>query len=514
MKESPTIAQPSIQKSIDNHPKRGKRLRRSTGAAAITAALLLGGCTGSSEGSDTPSTVSVIRPTLPSEAKVALGKKTIYAPGDSFTSGEGDPSVVKDSSGKDHKLFLEGTSDPNNHCHRSLNAYPVKLWEKLGKNDWSLEFQACSGAKMENVFEKIQKDKGKIKNNVLQGEVLTKGMKPDLIVLTMGGNDAGFADILADCMVGGYIPDLDNSSCNVSSTEKKFKKDLSKLQRDLPEFYNTLKGHLAEDGQMMVAGYPKFFSDESKKSCGTGLKGDYFIEKDIKWLNSAAVRANDIIEHTAAKVGISFVDTENLFSIDGQQHDVCAKGETNRWLNRAIPTHKEWSFHPKTAAHEAESDLFLACYNDPSSCEPKPDPDALVEKPLPLINDCLYKDDPTMFQKLETREVIYADVTGDGVKDALAHVQCSQSTESWPEELRIFDGNSSSETPTLIGTLLNDANVRNVTVNVPDATTIDITSTTISQNGSLADPDLIYKRQYRWNGQEFISGQPQIIPKY
>jgi lysophospholipase L1-like esterase len=119
----------------------------------------------------------------------------IVALGDSFISGEGAQE------------YLPGTNDPrSNMCHRAETAYPYLLAEQF---DASLEFVACSGARTWHVTG-LNADgtsaKGQYPDSpeVVHGsrpqvEVEAAEEDPDAVLISIGGNDAGFSEIGSSC---------------------------------------------------------------------------------------------------------------------------------------------------------------------------------------------------------------------------------------------------------------------------------------------------------------------------
>src|SRR4051794_41167688 len=97
--------------------------------------------------------------------------------GDSYASGTGTRSYIAD-----------GTS-----CQRSTYAYPSLIAAARG---YALNFRACSGAKIPDVT-----------NN--QISALTSTTK--YVSISIGGNDAGFADVLTECAQPGWM-----SNCNAA----------------------------------------------------------------------------------------------------------------------------------------------------------------------------------------------------------------------------------------------------------------------------------------------------------
>ncbi|WP_221322324.1 hypothetical protein [Actinoplanes sp. L3-i22] len=62
---------------------------------------------------------------------------------------------------------------------------------------------------------------------------------------------------------------------------------------------------------------------------------------------------------------------------------------------------------------------------------------------------------PNGGQATEVQRLEFADLTGDGVKDALVARTCQASTSYWPSTVEVFDG-TTGEKPKRIGTILKD----------------------------------------------------------
>jgi len=120
----------------------------------------------------------------------------IVALGDSYISGEGT------------RGYFPGTDEPGgarNLCHRGRRAYPYLLAERLQA---SLVFVACSGAETQEVLAAGQYPRSgdDVYGARPQVEVLREVEDPDVVLVSIGGNDAGFVEIGTQCAVPG-LPD-------------------------------------------------------------------------------------------------------------------------------------------------------------------------------------------------------------------------------------------------------------------------------------------------------------------
>lgn len=125
---------------------------------------------------------------------------------------------------------------------------------------------------------------------------------------------------------------------------------------------------------------------------------------------------------------------------------------------------------------------------------------------------------------MEVDEKQFADVTGDGKKEAFVAVACVASTSSWPDRLEVFDGASDPSHPRRIATLLdyNDGTDerglrmgRNV--GIPRSITISGRVVTVVSLGYAptdpnASPSLQITDTFTWNGSGFTRGPRSVVP--
>lgn len=108
------------------------------------------------------------------------GKSNVVILGDSYSSGEGSGD------------YLAGTDVKKNRCHRSNNTYGAALFAQRTN-------LACSGATTQEYWNPFKKNEGE-KSQRAQLVALPK--RPDLVMVSFGGNDIGFEDVISKCLVG------------------------------------------------------------------------------------------------------------------------------------------------------------------------------------------------------------------------------------------------------------------------------------------------------------------------
>lgn len=103
---------------------------------------------------------------------------------------------------------------------------------------------------------------------------------------------------------------------------------------------------------------------------------------------------------------------------------------------------------------------------------------------------------------IEVQRLERADLTGDGVPEALVARTCEPVTSRWPSTVEIFDG-ATAEKPRRIGVLLEDVGAADhpwfTSLSVSGGT-ITVKAHGVSEGSPLACPDLKLTYQYRYAG--------------
>ncbi|MDI3407278.1 SGNH/GDSL hydrolase family protein [Streptomyces cavernicola] len=231
------------------------------------------------------------------EAYVALG--------DSYSSGVGAGE------------YDSGSGD----CKRSNRAYPV-LWANSHAPS-SFSFTACSGART--------------------GDVISNQLGPlnsgtTLVSITVGGNDAGFADVMTTCVLQS------ESACIARVNEAKQYVDTT-LPGKLDDTYSAIRGK-APNAQVSVLGYPRFY--KLSGSCVAGL-----TENERSAINGAADHLNAATAKRAADYGFAFGNPTQAFT----GHEICS-GDS--WLHSVNWSNIGESYHPTAAG---QSGGYLPTFN-------------------------------------------------------------------------------------------------------------------------------------------------------
>ncbi|MBW5485280.1 SGNH/GDSL hydrolase family protein [Streptomyces bambusae] len=195
-------------------------------------------------------------------------------------------------------------------CKRTTRAYPA-LWAAAHAPQ-SFAFTACSGARTDDV-------------RASQLGPLNSGT--DLVSITVGGNDAGFADVMTTCVLQS------ESTCISRINQAKAYVDTT-LPGKLDQVYDAIEGR-APGARVVVLGYPRFY--KLNGTCVAGL-----TENERAAINGAADHLNAAIAKRAADHGFTFASVAGAFT----GHEICSGAA---WLHSVNWLNIGESYHPTAA---------------------------------------------------------------------------------------------------------------------------------------------------------------------
>ncbi|GAA4399516.1 hypothetical protein GCM10023168_06990 [Fodinibacter luteus] len=231
-----------------------------------------------------------------SAAPAHAAAPSYVALGDSYSSGTGTRTYLAD-----------GTS-----CLRSVHAYPTLIASAKG---YALNFRACSGAKIADVTN-------------TQLSALTASTA--YVTISVGGNDAGFADVLTTCAQPAWL-----SNCNGAIDRAE-----SYIRTTLPGALTTLYAGIrakAPNAKVTVVGYPRIFNGVD---CNLLT---WFSSTEMARLNATADLLNATTSARASAAQFSFANPTTPFV----GHAVCSSQE---WINGLSNPIVE-SYHPNRTGH-------------------------------------------------------------------------------------------------------------------------------------------------------------------
>jgi lysophospholipase L1-like esterase len=221
---------------------------------------------------------------------------TYAALGDSYSSGVGTASYTLDSA-----------------CKRSVYAYPY-LWAQRHAGT-ALSFVACSGAKT---------------SDLLATQIQAVTSSTDLVTMTIGGNDIGFASLIYQCTLSDCSAALDSTRANLETT----------LGSRLDTVFTTVKSHAAPGATIVVLGYPRVFS-------GAVCFGSLGISatEEAK-ANQLADALDAVLASHASLDGVTYKSAIAAFT----GHAVCS---SSPWLNGLNLFNTGESYHPNRVGHSS-----------------------------------------------------------------------------------------------------------------------------------------------------------------
>ena len=228
------------------------------------------------------------------QAKESAAAVDYVALGDSYSSGVGAGSY--DSASGD--------------CKRSTRAYPA-LW-KAANNPASFAFTACSGART---------------GDVTAGQLGPLNSATDLVSISIGGNDAGFADVMTTCVLQSEATCLNRIATARAYVD-------STLPGKLDSVYSAISAK-SPAARVVVLGYPRFY--KLAGSCIAGLS-----ENERAAINGAADHLNAATAKRAADHGFAFGDVTSTFT----GHEICSG---SAWLHSVNWLNIGESYHPTAA---------------------------------------------------------------------------------------------------------------------------------------------------------------------
>lgn len=323
-------------------------------------------------------TLVVAAPTTPLAAQVPPPTDVSWqSAGDSYSSGEGVPGN-------------EGA------CAQSQAAFGPAAADILRTRGWRITgetFTACTGHLVEDYFNARS---GSSRSLWDWGREQGGPERVDVITMSFGGNDIGFADVIVGCVVG--LPDswgsfLNQPACDaedeldarVEALLDPSRRNCTGLRSDgggafdcdldlgdrrgslIDFYYDVVTQRVTDRGRLVIVGYPRIFADVNqwpswvKVSCELVKRGDTeklgrVAEHLNNNLQEAVRRANDAL----GSERVLFVDRFAAYR-DGL-HELCGTNED--WLNgllfsrgQGFEIRQESSFHPNYEGHEGIAPL-------------------------------------------------------------------------------------------------------------------------------------------------------------
>ncbi|WHM41011.1 GDSL-type esterase/lipase family protein [Streptomyces sp. BPTC-684] len=205
---------------------------------------------------------------------------------------------------------------------------------------------ACSGATTDNVTTtgfKGQRPQVDDLRDIAQNNDVR------MVVLSIGGNDLKFADILQDCVKAYFYPSLFNKGCR-GAKEKQFADGLGPVRAKVVQSVEAIRKTLRDAGQeddsyqIVLQSYPnplpigRNFRDPENAPVPPANYSRYlsggcpFLDADSDWAHTSVVpRISAMLRGAANEAGVSFLDLQDAFA----GHELC-----NRTTRQATSSEK------------------------------------------------------------------------------------------------------------------------------------------------------------------------------
>lgn len=274
--------------------------------------------------------------------------------GDSYASGQGAFN------------YIAGTDTSNNSCHLSSLSYPFLITSTLFNSGHSV---ACSGATTsdingnphayqgQNTPPRTRQDlidlqlldpilTGYSPGYILQSDFVQK-YNPNIITLSIGGNDIGFEDIVTRCVTPAVI----HTTCY--STKEDQQELINRIESQKNKLQNTYHSISSPTRRVYVIGYPQIVV--SGGNCANNV---HLNAQEIKLFIDLTDTLNNVVQQAAAAAGVQYVDVSDAFAghrmCETKSSDIAVNGLTAGNDKGAGPIKfiGAESYHPNVLGHE------------------------------------------------------------------------------------------------------------------------------------------------------------------
>jgi hypothetical protein len=245
----------------------------------------------------------------------------IVSVGDSFASGQGNPDIERNDQRSAVWNYLP--------CHRSAQAAPALAALRIEHADphSSVTFisYACSGATIrKGLIGEQRKGLVDLAPQIRNVRTTTAGRRIDALLVSVGGNDAQFASLIA-LTIG--LPNAATSSI----TNDLFRKGLGTLESGYQAFSDQT-ATLFANPKVFITEYPELARDENGVFCDKQPGEDFFLKKisfsEAQWASNTVITGLNLeVKKAAMKhnwIYVGDIATRTL------KHGYCA-GE-QRWV--------------------------------------------------------------------------------------------------------------------------------------------------------------------------------------
>lgn len=270
----------------------------------------------------------------------------IVVMGDSYSSGEGTGTA----DAAQGKAFDEPTDEPRNACHRSNRFnYGGQLATLLDTKP-KVTTIACSGARTLDFWvdaDDMDHERFHTQNGRPGGDPLPSQLQQlqetgeddpaDLVILTVGGNDAGFKDLATRCLFPLPCATTKVPVIWPQTAAEELRRSLTSLPAKLDATYvltsNSAARGAGREVPILVPAYPLPFPLDTSRPCARA--GHHISPANRAFLNQVALQVNATVKAEVERIrtsdGIPIWFVERTAGAFQQGHTYC---DDDPWINR------------------------------------------------------------------------------------------------------------------------------------------------------------------------------------
>ncbi len=313
---------------------------------------------------------------VPAAFTIEPNESSLVALGDSYMSGEGA------------SRFIVGTNTKNfNECRRSAAGYVIRAVETPSEAvPNKVVHLGCSGARLRHIYQVPQHpgepvdlhqagDRVELPDRLHQLSALEEireriPIEPALVIVSIGGNDAGFGEIGKFCVYPG----------NCSELGQRWLDRLVEVREGLSVTYRRIRSAVGKRTPVLAVPYPVPIDDD-------GCSWSAFSSAEHRFLHGFTNELNDVVRDAARAVGFHFLGKMATALKDAELR-ICDTSPGKAGVNffafnsvegifedRVNP--RNWfhnSLHPNDRGHEAMRDAlvdWIETHPDPQPLRPR-----------------------------------------------------------------------------------------------------------------------------------------------
>jgi GDSL-like Lipase/Acylhydrolase family len=239
-------------------------------------------------------------------------RPVMVAIGDSYISGEGASRFYRGTNIRPREA--EGSALRRNECRRAPTAYPLLL----AGDDWRLVTVACSAARISHVDRLAQypgepsladTPVGLAQLDHVDRLLSDVPGNVELVLVSIGGNDAGFGEIGPTCIAPG----------DCTAVAQIWLDELAPLEERLEVIYTTIKDQYGGQTPIVVVPYP---GPISPASCSTST----LTAAEHRFLAGFTTELQGVIRAAAASAGVHHLAQVER-ALEEQKMRICDGGE-------------------------------------------------------------------------------------------------------------------------------------------------------------------------------------------